>query len=559
MEEISLLDCTVDNLFMHNVEMFPNDLAIIFHSYNIEFSWKELNDLTDKLAKALISCDIVRGDHVAIWGTNIPEWILIQYAVQKIGAVLITVNPELKTSGVRYVLKQSDTKMLIMMSGFFKHSSSKLYNYSYTEIIKEIIPEIESNSDGNIDTDILPKLKKIILTNNKHEKGFMDWGSFVKTSSYISNEVLQSMKNSVKNSDLAFIQYTSGTTGFPKGAMLTQHNVINNSYISYKYKMKVEREVDIICGPIPFYHCFGSILLNILGLCSGCLVVVPSDTFDSFKTLEAIDRHNCTAVYGVPTMFIELLDQYLESKYNIDSLRTGIIAGAPCSKELMEDIIYKLGIDEITIAYGLTEASPLTHQTDIDDNIDKRILTVGKPLPFCESKIVNPETFKEVKYGSHGEIWTKGYHVMKGYYNKPEETNSTIYNGWLRSGDIGYCDNEGYYIISGRLKEMFIVGGHNIYPSEIENELCEIFKGEIEQVYAVGVPDIKYQEVCGVVIKFKEGCRIKDEEFIAKCRDKMEWTKVPRYIKRFDDLSDFMTVTGKIQKFKLVRIILNNH
>ncbi|MCP4177857.1 MAG: AMP-binding protein [bacterium] len=558
MKQTSLLNYTVNNLFMYNSEKFPNDLAIIFHSHNIAFTWKEVDDLTDELAKSLIACGITRGDHVAIWGTNTPEWIFTQYAVQKIGAVLITVNPELKADGVRYVLKQSDSKMLVMMNGFLKCSSGKLYNYNYTKIIRDVIPEIEKYSDGNIDTEVLPKLKKIVLTTNKNEKGFIDWDSFLKTSNLISDRELQFVKNKVKNSDLAFIQYTSGTTGFPKGAMLTQYNVINNSYVSYKYKMKIKRSIDRICGPVPFYHCFGSILLNILGLCSGCTVVVPSDTFDPLKTLESIDKQNCTAIYGVPTMFIELLEQYPKSKLSIDSLRTGIIAGAPCTKELMEDIIYKLGAEEITIAYGLTEASPLTHQTDINDNIEKRVLTVGKPLPFCESKIVDPETFEKVDDGTHGEIWTKGYHVMKGYYNKPEETDSAICNGWLRSGDIGYCDNEGYYIISGRLKEMFIVGGHNIFPAEIEHSLCEIFSDEIEQVYAVGIPDDKYQEVCGIAVKFKKGCNIEDEDIIAKCRERMEWPKVPRYISRFNDLSNFMTVTGKIQKFKLVKIMLEN-
>ncbi|HJO92777.1 MAG TPA: AMP-binding protein [Victivallales bacterium] len=558
MKEISLLDYTVNDLFKYNSNEYAQSEAVIFYSRHITYTWKELDNLTDEIAKSLIANDIKRSDHVAIWGTNIPEWMLVQYAVQKIGAILITINPEWKADDVRYVLEQSDTKMLIMMKGFLKHSSIKLYPYDYIKIIKQVIPEIEKFGEGNIDSKNFPKLKKIVLISKNSEKGFLNWDKFVKSSDSISDSDLKLSTAQVKSGDIAFIQYTSGTTGFPKGAMLTQHNVINNSFIIYKYKIKIEHCVDKICGPVPFYHCFGSILVNILGLCSGCTIVIPSDTFDPIKVLEAIDVLNCTTLYGVPTMFIALLEKYSTEQYKTDTLRTGIIAGASCSKELMEDIIYKLGAKEITIGYGLTEASPLTHQTDIDDSLDKRILTVGKPLPLCSSKIINPDNLHEVGYGEHGEIWTKGYHVMKGYYNKPEETSAAFCDGWLRSGDIGYCDKNGYYIISGRLKEMFIVGGHNVYPAEVENSLNEIFKNEIEQVYAVGIPDTKYQEVCGIAIKFKNGCDVENEIILQKCRDKMEWQKIPRYIKKFDDFSSFMTATGKIQKFKLSEAIHND-
>ena len=361
-------------------------------------------------------------------------------------------------------------------------------------------------------------------------------------------------KKSVMPHDAALIQYTSGTTGFPKGAMLSHFNIVNNALAGAE-NMELTHK-DKICGPVPYYHIFGSVMLNMCALVTGATMVIPTEHFSGRKTLEAIEKEKCTAIHGVPTMFtVELADPDFY-RFNLSSLRTGIIAGAPCPIQLMNDIIYKMGVTKITIVYGLSETSPITHQTQSDDSVEKRVSTVGKPIKYVEAKIINPETFKELGIDEVGEIWVEGYNVMLGYYKKPEETKETIVNGWLRTGDLGKKDADGYYNIVGRLKEMFIVGGHNVYPLEVEQALRSFFAQEIEDVYVVGVPHAMLQNIGAAAVKLKAGKSLDAETIKSRLRNLLEWPKIPKYIKFVDNFSMTMTISGKIQRKKLKEIFV---
>jgi fatty-acyl-CoA synthase len=352
------------------------------------------------------------------------------------------------------------------------------------------------------------------------------------------------------------IQYTSGTTGFPKGAMLTHYSTVNNAIATSEHMHLTH--TDRVCGPVPYYHCFGSIIFNLGCVVSGACMVVPGDIFDPVNTLKAIDKERCTAVYGVPTMFITQLESPGFEGYNLKSLRTGVIAGAPVDKELMEAVAGKMGASEMTIAYGLTEASPVTHQTDIHDSVWHRVNTVGKPISNTKSKIVDPNTMEECPKGSVGEIWVKGYHVMKGYYKKPEETDKSLIDGWLRTGDLGFITEDNYYRISGRLKEMIIVGGHNVYPAEVEQSIHSLLEDKVEMLQVVGIPDHKLQEVVALIVKCLPGQSLSLEEVKTRCEGKLEWPKIPRLLKVLDDLTPYMTVSGKVQKFKLKELLTLN-
>ena len=442
-----------------------------------------------------------------------------------------------------------------MSPGFTKHSRSGDREYDYMGIINELIPSLTDLPYSNtIEIDEFSKLTHIVQVSDKRQRGMFRWDDI------ISEEVIK-YNDYVPASSIAMIQYTSGTTGFPKGAMLTHFNILNNAIAGAEHMALTN--MDILCGPVPYYHCFGSILVNMIGLVTAATVVIPNDTFDSEKTLKCVQKYHCTALHGVPTMFMDEVLTEKAKNYNINSLRTGIIAGAPVERELMEAIIDEMGATEMTIGYGLTEASPLTHQTDRFDPIERRVESVGKPIINSKARIVDPTTLEELQNNEIGEIWVKGNNVMKGYYNRPEETAQSIVSGWLRTGDLGYKDEDGYYHISGRLKEMLIVGGHNVYPAEVEHSLYGLLKDQVEQLYVVGVDDERFQEVVGIAVKCLPGEDITLEEVRRLAQGKMEWSKIPRHLVKVDDFSDFMTVTGKVQKFKLQdhfrEILQTNH
>jgi len=545
---MELRSITIGAQLRHNALAFPERDAAIFNEPVARFTWKILDSETNRLAKGLMALGVQRGDHVAIWGTNVPVWLLTQLAVARIGGTLVTINPEWKEQELKYALSQSDSRILVMIPGWEKTIKNKTIRYDYLRMIQSVCPALPCN-DG------FPELQHIVVAGETPQaEGFMSWDSCLQMGQSISDEALETRAAEVHPEDVVLLQYTSGTTGFPKGAMLTHYNVINNALAAADH-MRIH-EQDRICGPVPFYHCFGSILFVLGAVVSGAAMVVPAPMFHAHKTLETVEREQCTALYGVPTMFIAEMEEIDFDAFNLRSLRTGIMAGAPVDKELFEAVTQRMGAREMTIAYGLTEASPVTHQTWIVDPVEKRITTVGRPVDHTEARIVDPGTFRTLGVGEVGEIWVKGWHVMKGYYKKPEETAKAIVeDGWLRSGDLGVMDERGYYRIVGRLKEMFIVGGHNVYPAEVEQSLHTILDDKVEMLQVVGVPHPKLQEVAALVVKLLPGKNLTLEEIQQRCDGKLEWPKIPRYLKILDDFSIVMTVTGKIQKFKLNELL----
>ena len=542
---MKLLQTTIGALLGRNAHEFNGYMAAIFCDNNVRWTWKELNEEVNKVAKGFLALGVRKGDHVAIWATNVPEWLLTELAVARIGAVLVTINPEWKHKELEYAIRQSDANVLVMIPGFEKISRSKSFTYDYTAMMRDLCPALPSER--------FPELRKIVMTDVDAPAGMTSWASMLQLGRNVSDAELVFHAGAVKPEDTALIQYTSGTTGFPKGAMLSHFNVINNAFAAAAHqRLGLD---DLICGPVPFYHCFGSILLVLGSLVSGAAVVIPSPLFDAHRVLEAIQQERCTVLYGVPTMFITELEDLDFEAFNLRSLRTGIMAGAPVDKELYEAVTQKMGAREMTIAYGLTEASPVTHQTNIFDPVEKRITTVGKPIEYTDSRIVDPATLETLPPGKVGEIWVKGFHVMQGYYKKPEETAKAIVeDGWLRTGDLGTVDENGFYRIVGRLKELIIVGGHNVYPAEVEQSLHSLLDDKVEIVQVVGVPHPKLQEVVGLAVKCLSGKTLTLHEVQERCEGKLEWAKVPRQLLILDDFSKAMTVTGKIQKFKLVKM-----
>ncbi len=543
---MNLIHETIGALLQRNATEWPDDDAAIFCESNTRWTWKQLNEKVNEVAKSLMALGIKRNQHVAVWATNVPEWLLTQLAAARLGAALVTINPEWKHSELEYALAQSDSNVMIMIPGFTKIVKDKLFEYNYVDIFLELCPAIPC-------VDKFPELRQVVVATKEKVDGMLNWPKFMELGKNISDEALANAAGLVQNTDTAMIQYTSGTTGFPKGSMLSHYNVVNDAlYVSNNMKLSV---TDRVCGPVPYYHCFGSILFNLGCLLSGATTVVPSQIFNSRAALEAVQNERCTGIYGVPTMFITELEEPDFDKYDLSTLRTGIMAGAPVDKELFEAVTKKMGASEMTIAYGLTEASPVTHQTIPDNPTEKRFSTVGRPIPNTESCIVDPANLTKLPCGQVGEIWVRGFNIMSGYYKKPVETaQSIVEDGWLRTGDLGVMDEDGFYRIVGRLKEMLIVGGHNVYPAEVEQALNTLLYDRVEIAQVVAVPHPKLQEVVGLAVQCRPGKTITLKEIQDRCEGKLEWSKIPRHLMVLDDFSKAMTVTGKIQKFKLAEM-----
>jgi fatty-acyl-CoA synthase len=543
---MELKHVTISDQLRQNALEFWTREAVVFVENNLRFTWKKLDEEVDRMAKGFLALGLGHGDHIAVWGTNVPIWLLTQLATARIGAVLVTINPEWREQELSYALRQSDARALVMIPGWEKVVRGNILRYDYLSMIIGLCPSLPCPG-------AFPELQHVVVADSDSSlpAGFTDLKDFLQKGAAISEDQLTVAAEKVIPEDIALLQYTSGTTGFPKGALLTHYNVINNALAAADH-MRIN-EMDRICGPVPFYHCFGSILFVLGSLVSGAALVVPAPMFHAHKTLEIVEREHCTALYGVPSMFITEMEEIDFDAFNLKSLRTGIMAGAPVDKELFEAVTQRMGAREMTIAYGLTEASPVTHQTWIEDPVEERITSVGRPIAHTESRIVDPGTFKTLGNNEVGEIWVKGWHVMKGYYHKPEETiKAIVEDGWLRTGDLGVRDDNGYYHIVGRLKEMFIVGGHNVYPAEVEQALHTLLEEKVEMLQVVGVPHPRLQEVGALVVKLKPGKTLTLEEVQQVCEGKLEWPKIPRHLKVLDDFSVAMTVTGKIQKFKLV-------
>jgi fatty-acyl-CoA synthase len=528
---------TIAQALDQTVARHGNRDALVFPKLGLKTSYRQFAAQVDEVARGLLGLGIRTGEHVAIWATNVPEWVLLQFATARIGAVLVTINPAYRAHELKYVLKQSDAVALVLTDRF-KTSD-------YFAMLAEVCPECTRQQTIN-STDF-PKLRHVIAIKGDKPAGAIAWSDFVAAGKNISPDELESIAKQLAPSDAINIQYTSGTTGFPKAATLSHRNLLLNVF--YSGACQALSEQDRICIPVPFYHCFGCVLGTLMAAVYGAAMVVPAESFDPKATLDAIEQARCTALYGVPTMFIAQLNDPTLSGRDLKSLRTGIMAGSPCPIETMRAVVNTMGCREITIGYGQTEASPIITQTRTDDPIELRVETVGRPLPGVEVRVVDPATGETLPDNVQGELCARGHVVMLGYYHNPEATEHAIdAERWLHTGDLAVRLPNGYYKITGRIKDMVIRGGENIYPREIEEFLFT--HPAIEQAAVVGVPDPKYGEELCAWIKLKESAAAPCEDEIRQfCRGKLAHYKVPRYVKFVTAFPQ--TVTGKIQKFKI--------
>ncbi len=513
-----------------------DDWAVRYTDRPYKRTWKELNDEAELIARGLMSLGIRKGDHVAIWATNTPEWILTLFASAKIGAVLVTVNTNFKIFELEYLLRQSDTKLLVMMGGF--------KNNDYVATVNELLPELR-NTSGDIESDSLPFLKRIVFAGNETPAGMLNFEDLKVLGNDFPVEIFEENKKTLSPHDVVNMQYTSGTTGFPKGVMLTHYNILNNGK-TIGDGMKFTKD-DRLCITVPFFHCFGLVLAMMACITHGT-TMVPVERYSPVPVMNAISVEKCTAVHGVPTMFIAMLEHAQFPQFDFSSLRTGIMAGSPCPIEVMKKVIDKMNMREIVIVFGQTEASPGCTMTTTSDSLEKRVNTVGRAFPGVECKIIDPDTGETLPADKAGEFCARGYNIMKGYYKMPEATAQAIDNdGWLHSGDLCTVDSEGYYKVVGRIKDMIIRGGENIYPKEIEE--CLYTNDKISDVQVIGVPSEAYGEEVMACVILKEGETMTEEEVKDFVAARMAKHKVPKYV-RF--VTSFPTnAAGKIQKFKM--------
>jgi fatty-acyl-CoA synthase len=522
-----LMKVTVGDCLKKQAQKYKSQEAIVYSKLGIRYTYQEFYELTSKVAKGLMAMGIQKGDHIAVWATNVPEWLLLQFGSARAGAVLVTVNTNYQSAELDYLLKQSDSKALFFIEEFRSTSYKKM-----VDSVKDRIKDF-------------PDLKHFVQIDNDNATDYDTFQEMLVAGEVISDEELKNREESLHYDDVINMQYTSGTTGFPKGVMLTHNNIVNNArQIAESMNLT---NTDRLCIPVPFFHCFGCVLGTLAAVSVGA-TMVPIVQFNPKEVLETVEKEKCTGLHGVPTMFIAELNLPDFDTYNLSSLRTGIMAGSPCPIEVMKKVIDKMGMSEITIAYGQTEASPVITQTRTDDPIERRVETVGKKHAQVEAKIVDPITNKEVKAGEQGELCTRGYHVMKGYYKMPEATKEAIDDeGWLHTGDIATVDEDGYYRITGRLKDMIIRGGENVYPRELEEFLYS--HPAILDVQVIGVPDKKFGEKVAACIQLKEGQTLSSEELRHYCKGKIAGFKIPEYVLFVDEYP--MTASGKIQKYKL--------
>ncbi len=543
-----LLGATIPEHFGAVAEQYPEREAVVSQVQQRRLSYQQLSAGVDELARGLLGLGFNQGDRIGIWSTNNIEWLLLQMATARIGAVLVNINPAYRVKELAYALERSEVNGLFTIPRF--RSSD------YVAMLRELVPQLNNDSSELAGQD-LPQLRRVVLFDPQDPDrteipaaGFTPWQEVIRAGANITAEELEGATMRLDRDDVINIQYTSGTTGFPKAVMLSHHNILNNAWFSARALQFTPQ--DRLVVPVPFYHCFGMVLANLLCLTVGACVVIACEHFEAGKVLRAVARERCTGIHGVPTMFIACLEHPDFKEYDLSSLRTGIMAGAPCPPELMKRVINDMHCREVLIGYGETEASPLTHLTAHDDSFERRISTVGRNLPHQEVKIIATETGQTTPLGQVGEICFRGYHIMRGYYGEPDKTAEAVDPaGWLRSGDLGSMDEDGYVRITGRLKEMIIRGGENIYPREIEDFLFSHPK--IAAVAVFGVPDEFYGEDVACWIELHQGESATAEEIFTFCKDKIAHFKIPRHIRFVDSFP--LTVTGKVQKFKMREIM----
>ena len=518
---IPLLGETIDENLKKTVAKYPNQDALICSHQNYRATYQEFYDQVVQVAKGLMALGVKRGDRVGVWSPNCYQWTLLQYATAKIGVILVNINPAYRTSELIYVINQSGLSVMFAALQF------KSSNY------KKMMDDAREFTDT---------IRKAIFWDES-------WDRFLKEGEHISDEALRKREEKVQFDDPVNIQYTSGTTGNPKGVTLSHHNILNNAYF-IGLRMNYTH-ADRVCIPVPFYHCFGMVIGNLACTVHGATMVVPNDSFDPVKTLEAVERERCTSLYGVPTMFIAELQEMEQKTYDLSSLRTGVMAGSLCPPEIMKKVKEQMNMHEITICYGMTETSPVSTQTIIGAPFEKQIHSVGTIHDHLEIKIIDPDTKAILKRGQSGELCTRGYSVMLKYWNSPDATRQVIdEQRWMHSGDLAMMDEDGYLHISGRIKDLIIRGGENISPKEIEDFLYT-YKGVMD-AQVIGVPSEKYGEEIMAWIKPKEGVTLIEEELRAFCKDRIAHYKIPKYWKFVSEFP--MTISGKIRKVEMREI-----
>ena len=531
-----LMNITVGDMLSNIAKKYPTKLAVKYIEVNYTRTYYEFNKEVDKYAKGLLGMGIGKGDHVAIWATNYPEWLILFFATARIGAVLVTVNTNYKEAELEYLLSNSDSKALFICDG--------IKDIDCEKIIYSVCPELKTSKPGELHNEKLPFLRYVVSLDNWYD-GMYNWSQIPYFGVLISNDEFNAIKHSIDPDDVVNMQYTSGTTGFPKGVMLTHNNIVNNGKAigdCMKFSSK-----DKLCIPVPFFHCFGMVLAIMAAVTHGA-AMVPLLWYTPMKVMHAVEYEKCTAVHGVPTMFIRILEHRDFSRYDFSSLRTGIMAGSPCPVKVMRDVVDKMHMSEITITYGQTEASPACTMTTVDDPLEIRVNTVGKEMPFMETKIVDPDTGEDMPDGTPGEFVVRGYNVMKGYYKMPEATAAAIdKDGWLHTGDLAIRDANGYYRITGRIKDMIIRGGENIFPKEIEDFIYT--HPDVVDVQIVGVPSEKYGEEAYAFVIKRPGSSVTEKDIQTYVANNMARHKVPSYVEFIDQMP--MTASGKIQKFVL--------
>jgi fatty-acyl-CoA synthase len=531
-----LLGMTIGDMFDQTAWRYPDHLALVSRHQHLRLTYRELQAQVNRCAKGLVQLGLQKGQRLGIWSPTRVEWCITQFATSKLGVILVNINPAYRLRELEYALKQSGCSALVLAPEF------KTSNY--TELLFSLAPELYQCEAGRLNAAKLPDLKTVIRLGPEKMPGMFTWDELMTVGEPVSDEQLAALQRDQEFDDPINIQYTSGTTGFPKGATLSHHNILNNAY--FVARLQNFTHEDRLCIPVPLYHCFGMGLGNVACITVGATMVYPAEGFTPLDTLEAVQEERCTALYGVPTMFIAELDHPEFSRFDLSSLRTGVMGGSPCPIEVMKKVNTLMHMTEAEVCYGMTETSPVVTQTPGDASLEKRVGTVGAVHPHVEIKIINPATGKVVPIGTPGELCMRGYCVMLGYWNNPEATAEAIDQArWMHSGDLATMDKDGYINIVGRIKDMVIRGGENIYPREIEEFLYTHPK--VSDVQVIGVPDQKYGEEIMAWVRLKPGEQVSEEELREYCKGQIAHFKIPRYFKFVDAFP--MTVTGKIQKF----------
>ena len=536
-----LLGLTIGAALNAAAASFGQRDALVSCHQGLTYSYDDLLAAVNRAARALLALGVERGDRVGIWSPNNAEWMVTQYAAAKVGAILVNVNPAYRLRELEYALTQSGVSVLVSAPAFRKTD--------YVQLLLDLAPELKTSSGHLLDAVRLPALRHVVFLAPEAPPGATTWTEFLAAADRIPIDDLAAREALLQFDDPVNIQYTSGTTGYPKGATLSHHNILNNGFFVGETLRYTHH--DRICVPVPFYHCFGCVMGNLAALTHGAAVIVPAEAFDPEATLRAIEAHRCTSIYGVPTMFIAQLEHAAFTGCRLDSLRTGIMAGAPCPVEVMRQVVERMHVPEVTICYGMTETSPVSFQSTVDDPIEIRVSTVGRVHPHVECKIIDADSGAVVPRGVPGELCTRGYSVMLGYWHDPDATRAAMDDaGWMHTGDLAVMRDDGNVNISGRIKDMIIRGGENIYPREIEEFLYTHPK--IGDVQVIGVPDVKYgEEVCAWV-RLRDGQEATAEELREFCRGQIATYKIPRYIRFTTEFPT--TVTGKVQKFRMREI-----